>query len=42
MSGPGFWIIDVITEANFVVVCWELNCHCACLGLTVEGYMNGS
>ena len=26
---------DVMTEANFVVVCWELNCQCASLGLTV-------
>ena len=35
MSGLSLWIVDVMTEANFVVVCWELNHHCACLGLMV-------
>ena len=35
MSGPDFWIVDVMTEANLVVVCWELNRHCGGLGLMV-------
>ena len=35
MNGPGFWIVDVMMEANLVVVCWKLNSHCASSKLTV-------